>query len=215
MKKKVVCFGDSNTWGYNAATHERYDFHLRWTGVLQNELGDEYSVIEEGLNGRMTVLYDLFEPGEPGCSHLFTVMNTHKPFDLIIIMLGTNDLSFRSSASALEIAKDAAALAKEAMTSDCGPGGSPPKVLLASPIRVEPAVLDSWFGDTIDPDCITRSQEFDYRYSTLAHEIGCYYINAGEYASADPFDGVHISREGHKSLGLAMAEKVRGILNEN
>ena len=95
---EILCYGDSNTWGYNPSTKERYDRYERWTGILQFTLGDEYHVIEEGLNGRTTVWDEPIE-GEykNGKTYLVSCLESHKPLDLVIIMLGTNDLKKRFS----------------------------------------------------------------------------------------------------------------------
>ena len=97
--KNILCFGDSNTWGYDpnqGYTKQRYSIDERWTGVLQKKLGDEYRIIEEGLNGRTTLRnLDLGDPNAPflsGREALPMIMSTHKPLDLVMIMLGTNDL---------------------------------------------------------------------------------------------------------------------------
>ena len=108
--KEVLCYGDSNTWGYNPITKERYEKDERWTGVLQNALGNDYHVIEEGLNGRTTVWDDPIEGFKNGKTYLIPCLETHKPLDLVIIMLGTNDLKKRFSLSAYDIAQGAGVL---------------------------------------------------------------------------------------------------------
>ena len=212
MKKRVVCFGDSNTWGYKATNKERFEDDERWTGLMQEELGDKYTVIEEGLNGRTTVWDDPIEVDKNGYKHLFTVLKSHKPFDLIIIMLGTNDLKSRFSVTAYDIARSAALLASEAMSCDCGRSGNPPKVLLAAPIPLGRDIMESQFSGMFQPDCFERSLEFDRRFSDFANEIGCFYINAGDYAAPDPLDCIHLTSDGHKALASAMTQKVKSII---
>ena len=103
--KTVLCYGDSNTWGYDAATEGRYPYDKRWTTVLARELGSEYLVIPEGLNGRTTVWPDPIE-GEykSGKSTLLAILESHYPIDLVVLMLGTNDLKHRWGLSAWDIA---------------------------------------------------------------------------------------------------------------
>src|SRR5215510_7647193 len=90
--KRILCYGDSNTWGYNPVTQDRFDTHERWTGSLQQALGSNCVVIEEGLNGRTTVWDDPIEGYKNGAAYLIPCLTTHRPLDLVIIMLGTNDL---------------------------------------------------------------------------------------------------------------------------
>ena len=104
MKKRILCFGDSNTWGYCADDASRFDEDVRWTGLLAKMLGDGYTVIEEGQNGRTTVWDDPVENRLAGLTYLWPCMESHAPFDLIIIMLGTNDTKTYFSMTAQNIA---------------------------------------------------------------------------------------------------------------
>lgn len=80
--KSILCFGDSNTWGYNPRTKERYPRNERWTGMLRQELGDGYEIIEEGLNGRITVWEDPIEEHKNGKEYLIPCLESHQPIDL-------------------------------------------------------------------------------------------------------------------------------------
>ena len=103
----ILCYGDSNTYGYNPVNGLRYPKDVRWTGVLQKLLGEQYAVIEEGCNGRTTVFEDIAEPWKEGLGYLKPCLNTHKPIDFVIMMLGSNDLKRMFHASAKEIADGA------------------------------------------------------------------------------------------------------------
>ncbi len=101
---EVLCYGDSNTWGADPAGGGRFSRDERWPGVLQKSLGDEYHIIEEGLGGRTTVWEDPIEGHKNGKEYLIPCLATHAPLDLVIIMLGTNDLKKRFSVSAQDVA---------------------------------------------------------------------------------------------------------------
>ena len=103
----ILCYGDSNTYGYNPVNGLRYPKDVRWTGVLQKLLGEQYAVIEEGCNGRTTVFEDIAEPWKAGLGYLKPCLNTHKPIDFVIMMLGSNDLKRMFHATAKEIADGA------------------------------------------------------------------------------------------------------------
>ena len=91
--KTILAFGDSLTWGYNASTGMRMDYEDRWPNVLAHGLKSKARVIEEGMNGRTTVFDDpTAEENRNGSVGLPIALKTHQPLDLVIIMLGTNDL---------------------------------------------------------------------------------------------------------------------------
>ena len=132
--KTVLCFGDSNTWGYDPLTRERFDRDIRWPGVLRNELGEDYLVLEEGLNGRTTIWGDPIDGAHKnGSRYLLPCLESHAPLDLVVIMLGTNDLKRRFGVPAEDIARGAARLVGIARQSMCGPRCDAPQVLLVAP----------------------------------------------------------------------------------
>ena len=131
--KRILCFGDSNTWGYDPETDERYDNKTRWPCVMANALGNEYEIVEEGMNGRTTVWDDPVDGLMSGLKYLEPCLLSHKPLDLVIVMLGTNDLKDRFCVSAYEIAKSAGRLVKMIQASDAGLKGLAPEVLLIAP----------------------------------------------------------------------------------
>ena len=133
-KKTVLCYGDSITWGKNPADEKRMNANERWTGVLRNGLEDDYSVIEEGLPGRTTVWDDPVSGAyKNGLNYLIPCLDSHRPINLCILMLGTNDLKKRFSLSATEIARGITVLVEVIEKSETGPEGSAPKILLLTP----------------------------------------------------------------------------------
>ena len=142
--RHILCYGDSNTWGYTPGTGERHAPDVRWTGVLRRLLGEGWEVLEEGMNGRTTVFDNPMSPGRNGSAYLLTCLETHKPLDLVILMLGTNDLRFTDAWGAAE---GAAALVKKIRlynrmeeSTHIFPGK--PRILLIAPILVR-ADLDN------------------------------------------------------------------------
>ena len=209
MKKRILCFGDSNTWGYNGETGERFEDDVRWTGRLQKLLGDGCTVIEEGQNGRATVWDDPTENRLAGLTYLWPCMESQSPFDLIIIMLGTNDTKTYFSQSARNIADGAARLVRIAQMSAFGPDHQSPEVLLVSPIRIAPYnTFDGMFG----LQAADKSLKFGEQFKRAAGETGCHFLDASLYASPGEADGVHLNADGHEALARAVFEKVKEIL---
>ncbi|MBR0402477.1 MAG: hypothetical protein IJH73_08230, partial [Lachnospiraceae bacterium] len=114
MLKNILCFGDSNTYGFSPdwvkGNFGRHDRSVRWTGRLQELLGDEYRIIEEGLSGRPTVFADPTMADMSGLPYFRPCLKSHMPLDLVIIMLGTNDMKHRFNMLPVDIAKEAEAL---------------------------------------------------------------------------------------------------------
>ena len=126
-ERTVLCFGDSNTWGFEPGTQARYPRDARWPGVLAAALGAGWHVVEAGLNGRTTVFDDPLGD-KNGLRHLGPVLESAAPVDLVVVMLGTNDLKTRFGASAYEIAEGAGRIADAVRASAAGPAGGAPQV---------------------------------------------------------------------------------------
>jgi lysophospholipase L1-like esterase len=206
--KTVVCFGDSNTWGADPEKGGRFASDKRWTGVLANSLGDGYRVIEEGLNGRTTFVDDPISPYRNGRDYIIPCLESHHPFDLVTIMLGTNDLKKRFNRSASDIAESAAKLAEMALNSTFGPNGGRPKVLLiAPPPVVQLTELEEMFAGAIE-----KSKRFAEHYKNMATWSGCDFFDAGSVITSSELDGIHFEACEHEKLGIAVAGVVRSLL---
>src|SRR5262245_29539777 len=142
--RTLLCFGDSNTWGYNpesAPSTERYPRDVRWPGRLARALGDEWEVIAEGVNGRTAARDDPIWEGRNGAAYLLPCLRSHAPLDLVVIYLGTNDVADRYSLPAEDVAYCVGRLVRIARTSETGPVDSAPEVLVVCPPpfgRLEP-----------------------------------------------------------------------------
>ena len=214
MKEKlrtILCFGDSNTNGCNPDGGERWPFDIRWPGVLQKELGSEFHVIEEGMGGRTTVFDDPYYPGRRGLTALPMILETHYPISLAIIMLGTNDCKSCYSATPLAIAKGAARIAETILGYDYPQWCCIPEVLLISPIHVGPDAASS--GDILfDYASSEKSKELAAVFKAEAERLDVHFLDASLYAEPGA-DDIHLDADGHRKLAVAIADKVRTIMN--
>jgi len=204
----IVCFGDSNTWGSDPATRNRFGPDVRWTGVLRHELGAAYTVIEEGQNGRTTNLDDMIEENRNGRLYLPACLESHRPFDLITIMLGTNDLKVRFNRGASDIAVSASSLGMLSRRSGCGVDGESPEVLLMAP----PPVLETPGFEDMLAGAPQKSRQFSERYRFFAERYGLHFMDAGAVVKTSPIDGVHLDSNEHAKLGKAVARRITEIL---
>jgi lysophospholipase L1-like esterase len=181
---------------------------VRWPGVLRKELGAGYLVIEEGLNGRTTVWDDPIEGYKNGKEYLIPCLETHKPLDLVVIMLGTNDLKMRFSVSAFDIANGAGVLVDVVLKSATGPDGAAPKVLLLAP---PPVARLTDFAEMFE-GAKPKGERFAAHYRRVAQEKGCAFLDTGRVIVSSNLDGIHFEPEEHSKLGKAVAKRVPEIL---
>jgi lysophospholipase L1-like esterase len=206
--KRILCYGDSNTWGYDPIRQDRYARDVRWTGVSANALGAGYEVIEEGLNGRTTVWDDPIEGYKNGYNYLIPCLETHRPLDLVVILLGTNDLKMRFSVSAYDIAQSVAVLVSVVQKSIAGANGSAPSVLLLAPPPI--ATLSNYAEMFIGAE--PKSHKLGVHYRRVAQELNCAFLDTAEIIVSSEVDGIHFDPDEHRKLGQAVAARVKEMI---
>jgi len=198
--KTIVCYGDSNTYGYNPENGFRYEYEERWTTILQKELKDSAIVIPEGLNGRTTSFEDELRPGRNGATYLDPCLHSHGPIDLVVLMLGTNDLKIRFQATPTDIGKGIDRLIKmiKSITPQKRQDGRSAKILLMAPPHFERG--------------ISYSKRLAPIYEDWAKFHNIEFLDAAKYAKASEIDACHLTRESHRKLGEMVAKKCKEIL---
>jgi len=212
--KTVLCFGDSNTHGSIAMRHvgdrRRHPKEARWPSVMGKALGGGWDVIAEGHGGRNAVFDDPVE-GEHknGLRILPALLESHRPLDLVIVMLGTNDLKARFSVPASDIAIGLERLVNAIGQSDAGIDGAAPRVLLAAPVPVQEV---GFLGDMFAGGA-AKSRALPSLLAEVAARQKAEFVNLGEVAQVDMVDGIHLSAEAQASIGAAMADAVKGMFD--
>lgn len=221
-KKKVLVYGDSNTWGWigveEAFPSTRYADNERWAGVMAAELGEDYDVAVDGLTVRATNLDDAMDWNAikadmfNGAKTLPAAIAREMPVDLLIIALGTNDLKADTNRSAEDIA--AAIIEVAQVAQGCGGGVAyhydAPRVLVVSPVPV---------NDMPHPDFAAmfdggkaKSEALGAALTSAADAAGIASFDAGVVTgNAAGVDGLHMSQEQHGRLGRAIADRVRSL----
>ncbi|MDO4741111.1 MAG: GDSL-type esterase/lipase family protein, partial [Eubacteriales bacterium] len=216
---RILCFGDSNTWGTigywenSPLPTSRFDRAHRWTGVLQAELGPDFEIIEEGLGGRSTIYSKPGFEWKSGESYLVPCMHSHRPIDLIVIMLGTNDLQISKTIAEEDLPAGISRLVDLVQAyPNTGRESVTPKILLLPPIEVRPSAPG---GRTEVFDKFRR--EIGQRlsllmpevYAQVAREKGCFFFNTQSVAQPGRADGVHMDPASHIRLGKSLAAYIR------
>jgi lysophospholipase L1-like esterase len=210
MHKRILCFGDSNTWGAIPLTEERYPPSIRWTGVLQRLLTHDWTVIEEGYNGRTSVWDDPIEGRLSGLAYFTPCLDSQAPLDLVVLMLGTNDTKERFGCCAETIAMGMQRLIKavKAMNNASFPA---PHVLLVSPILMSEEYMKAPLYGYFGSGCVEKTRGFTAAYEAIAMQEGCFFLDAAKVAEPSVKDGCHMEPESHAALGKAVYEKIREI----
>jgi lysophospholipase L1-like esterase len=189
--RTVVCFGDSNTWGYLPGSDaERLPREVRWPVRLQRALGESFEVIAEGLNGRTAAVESPLEDGRNGVTYFLPCLRSHKPVDLVVIYLGTNDVNFLSGDL---VARSVGRLVKLARTSETGPGGGAPQVLVVCPPPFSGHVLGPFFAE-------------------VCTALGCELLDLDGIAAYTEHDPEHLDAEGNAAVATAVEHRVRALL---
>jgi lysophospholipase L1-like esterase len=199
VTRTVLCFGDSNTYGsIPGVAGGRYDWEIRWPGVLARELRDGWRVIEEGLPGRTTVFDDPLSPHRRGADYLPPCLGSHAPLDAVVIFLGTNDLKARFSAGPSDIAGGLGLLAQTALATT-------PRVLLLGLPRLG-AELSAEFAGAAEkatglPQCIAEE----------AAAVGAAFLDLSTVVTYSAIDGFHLDPDGHAAIARAVVQHLPGM----
>lgn len=212
-KRTVLCFGDSNTHGTRAVRFaldiRRFAWDVRWPGQMAAILGDDWQVIEEGHPSRTTVHDDPVEgPHKNGLAVLPALLDSHRPIDLVIIMLGTNDLKMRYSLPAMDIAASLQRLLTCISTSISGPELAAPKVLIVAPV---PIVETGYLAEMFEGGA-AKSQKLAKYFAAVAKRNSVGFFDAGSVARVDPVDGIHLIPKDHAAIGAAIAGAVTEMM---
>lgn len=218
--KRIMVYGDSNTWGYipvESGPTTRYSADVRWPGVMETELGSEYEVIEEGLSARTTDVADPSLPhisgaGLDGSAYLSSAIATHQPLDLVVIMLGTNDVKDMFDRSPFRISLGIGKLIDIVKQTGGGVGTSypAPNVLVLSPPplgNVAPEGRAERFAGGVE-----KTEALPPLYEAISDAAGAEFYDVGAVATTDGIDGVHFTPETHNAIGVGVSEKVISIL---
>jgi lysophospholipase L1-like esterase len=221
---RVLTYGDSNTWGWNPLEKgypaTRFSDQQRWSGILDKALGEDVKVIVDGMVGRTTDIDSKNAVGPVaatdfnGRASLAVSIAKHSPLDLVVIMLGTNDLQMGRERPPMLVAKaafDLADLAKS-VKQPIFSSYPAPKVLVIAPAALgdtSKTPLNSLFGVAEKP-----STQLSSAFTTEAKSRDIPFFDASLVVETQGVDGIHFNLENHNQLGKALASKITKLLNK-
>ena len=217
--KNILCFGDSNTWGFVPGAFDpktlymkRYSIGERWPGLLRDILGEDFHIIEEGLNGRTTNVEYPDLSGRSGTSYILPCLYSHSPLDLVILNIGINDIKVIFDRSMMEISKGMAEIIDLIRSTSYGPDmQGQPQILLLSPS----ALIHEGYVDQNNESAFKGGMEksllFNDYYKKLALERDCHYVDLQSVVSYSKIDGLHYDKRGHAVVASIVASKINEI----
>ena len=208
--KQILCFGDSNTYGLIPATKDRYDWNTRWTGILSKKIEKNgYRVVEEGLCGRTTIFEDATRKGRKGADLLPVILETHKPIDTVVLMLGTNDCKTAYGATAEKIGSGIELLIKQIKDSD-----PDINIILVSPIELGEGVWEEGFDTEFNENSVKVSKQLPEVYRKIAERYDTDFVAASDYARPSSEDREHLNEFGHRKLAEAIYNQFYSKIRE-
>ena len=205
--KRILCFGDSNTYGYKPDRSGQFNENIRWTGLLSKSLGDDFTIIEDGVCGRTLALDDPMFVGKKEIKSIENSIRSNSPIDLLIIMLGTNDLKYLYRMAAEKITENCGKLIDKAISSCENPDSI--QILLISPILLGENILS--INSTYNAQSVKTSHSLAKEFENLAKKKNCYFLAAENYAVASDVDCEHMTAAEHKKLATAIEKEILKI----
>ena len=206
---RILCYGNSNTYGFNAEDGSRFSPDIRWPSVMAQHLGDGKRVIEEGCNGRTIFDASPIDESLNGSAYLPGCIDRHNPVDLIIIYLGINDLFLSADMTVRRITERLMGLISISEERSKNREGKPARILIIAPPPVNPAMAyHDYYAREIE-----SSLQFAREYERVAKSYGCLFLDAARIIQAVELDGVHLDAENHRRLGVCVGDLLKKIFN--
>lgn len=216
MKKRIVCFGDSNTWGYNSMDKTRFSDNIRWTKILEKNLSKtmDVEVIEEGLNGMTSVLNDPLKNGLNAMDYIYPCVLTNSPINLLVIMLGTNDSQQRYSMTSYDIASgiiNLANKARQSLNELIERDKIKTDILIIAPPRIPSQYKDVESVNSFGEEADKKTGDLPKILELLSKENSFYFLNADKNVKVGKIDYVHLDEKGHRYMSKIVTEKILEI----
>ena len=205
--KKILCYGDSNTFGYNPETGGRYDKNTRWSGILSYLLKENYEIIEEGMNNRTAFFKNPEGLKQSGSEYLSIYLQDHKNIDICILNLGTNDAQIFYPLDKVVVEKGLQNLVD--VIKNINPQT---KIIIVPPVKITQDLFNSGFALMFDKNSIEKIQNVMPVFEQFARDNNYYYFDFNSLTSPSKFDGIHYTKESHQIIATKFAEYILSAL---
>lgn len=203
--KNILCFGASNTYGFNPDNGGRYNENERWCGVLQNILKDNYNIIEEGCNARTVIFKDFADITTCSVDYLPYCLNKYKELDLIILSPGLNDFQTVYNAAVDEVLDGIRTLTEFIRHSEYH---KDTKILILAPANIKQGISLGKFGCLFNENAVKKSEDFSMRLKEFSKSLGCEFYDLNETACTCTKDCIHMDASEHKKIGTTLANLI-------
>ena len=185
--KKIVFFGDSNTYGYDPRgfLDDRYPEEFIWTSIVAAAFPGCLEVVNRGRNGRM------IPAGSWDYRYVEQLLSGMKETDIFAVMLGSNDIFMTMNPHAEE-----PVTRMDRFLSWLTGLSAHPDILVIAPPYPDPEES----GDPAFVRFAAESAVMNAGFRRLAAGYGTDFLDASAWGVEAAFDGVHFSEAGHKTF---------------
>ena len=203
--KKILCYGDSNTFGYNQKTSKRFKEDERWSGILKNNFKNYFEIIEAGLNNRTGFTENSAGVEYCAIKHFPDFFENLKDIKLVILSIGINDLQIFYNVCKLTYQNGLKKLISQIKEKGID-------VILICPPVLDERILNGYFREFFDKNSIEKSKELPRIYKKIAKEFNCGYFDFNLITKTSDFDGLHYDKEAHRQIAKEFGDYLRAFM---
>ncbi len=204
MMKKILCFGDSNTYGFVPQTCKRYEKNERWSGILSEILGSGYAVLEEGMNNRTGFFKNPESVKLCGKEYLPIFLQNHHDIDICVLSLGTNDSQFF-----YDLDENTVREGLQSLINSIKEVNPSTKIIVVPPVKIQANILNGNFVMLFDLTSVEKIAKTFHVYREVADQNGCYYLDFNDTVKPSETDGLHYSVESHRIIACQLAAFIK------
>jgi len=200
---KILCYGDSNTYGFIPGSGARYDKNSRWSGLLVQFLPDKFEIIEEGMNNRTGFFKNPEGLKQSGGDYLPIFLQNNKDIDICILNLGTNDAQIfynlnreNTKSGLLNLINSIKNVNKKT------------QIIIIPPVKITENILNSWFSVMFDNSSIEKINNVFPFFEKTAKENNCLYFDFNKFTQPSEIDGLHYTKDAHKIIAQNLAKYI-------